>query len=178
MCSQTYQTQDFHNGANHLHVPNTCSSSCICSSVASTQDTQEPSLTPHTWVNPHILTTAPLNYFSTTVLTVMAPVQPSSFSHSGFFASIHAVLPFLRSMLHVGSIISSPQFRSVLISSLLYIILWLPFILRLQPIFFMWHRQVFSSSPRMWVRWGQSLAKGSRRGGAESGEIKSSRLQD
>lgn len=70
---QTHQTQVVYNGADHLLVPNTCSSSCASSSVASTHDTQdklmtlrlESSLTPHTWVDHHILATAPLKYLFT-----------------------------------------------------------------------------------------------------------------
>lgn len=38
---QTHQSQDVYNGADDLLVPNTCSSPCISSSIASTHDTPD-----------------------------------------------------------------------------------------------------------------------------------------
>lgn len=93
--SQTHQTQDVYNGADHLLVPNSCSSSCKSSSVASSPgDTQDkPETWNHPWLLPPELITIswqlhPLFPVSPFLCTdQMALVQPSIFSHSDIFAS-------------------------------------------------------------------------------------------
>lgn len=93
---QTHQTQDGHHEAGHLLVLNTCSSSCIFSSFASTHDTQDKL---ETWSHPWLLTPELITISWQCYLLNISPLcplslcqlwwswfSPSIFSYSDSFA--------------------------------------------------------------------------------------------